>query len=126
MEEPGVPSLQGRTEPSRVMATPGNESRDPRPERSVATRSTGRTRGADSPVIEIFFVLGAILIVVGFLYSLARHWPSFDPLALAMLVGIGFLLVVVCERIRLVLLELRVLTSLMRAAGAETEKEPPQ
>ena len=106
------------------MTTPGNESRDP--QRSVATRSIGRTRGADSPVIEIFFVLGAILIVVGFLYSLARHWSSFDPLALAMLVGIGFLLVVVCERIRLVLLELRVLTSLMRATVTETEKEPPQ
>jgi xanthosine utilization system XapX-like protein len=83
-------------------------------------------RRGDSPVVEVFFVLGAILIVVGFLYSLARHWPSFDPLALAMLVGIGFLLVVVCERIRLVLQELRVLTSLMRGAAADPEKEPPK
>jgi hypothetical protein len=83
-------------------------------------------RRRDSPVVEVFFVLGAILIVVGFLYSLARHWPSFDPLALAMLVGIGFLLVVVCERIRLVLQELRVLTALMRGAATDTEKEPPK
>jgi hypothetical protein len=83
-------------------------------------------RRRDSPVIEVFFLLGAILIVVGFLYSLARHWPSFDPLALAMLVGIGFLLVVVCERIRLVLQELRVLTALMRGAATEAEKESPK
>jgi xanthosine utilization system XapX-like protein len=89
-------------------------------------KKLGRTRGRDSPVVEVFFVLGAILIVVGFLYSLARHWPSFDPLALAMLVGIGFLLVVVCERIRLVLQELRVLTALMRGAATDTEKEPPE
>ena len=52
-------------------------------------KKLGRTRGRDSPVVEVFFMLGAILIVVGFLYSVARHWPSFDPLALAMLVGMG-------------------------------------
>lgn len=105
---------------------PGSEPVGPRPRRSATTRSTPRTRFADSPVVEVFFALGAILIAVGFVYSLARHWPSFDPLALAMLVGIGLLLVVVCERMRLVLQELRVLTSLMRAAVADTEKEPPQ
>jgi hypothetical protein len=108
------------------MAMPRSEPVDPRPGRTATTRPTPRTRREDSPVVEVFFVLGAILIVVGFLYSLARHWPSFDPLALAMLVGIGFLLVVVCERIRLVLRELRVLTSLMRAAVADTGKEPSQ
>ena len=103
---------------------PRRESVDPRPGRTAPTKP--RARRADSPIVDVFFVLGAILIVVGFLYSLARHWPSFDPLALAMLVGIGLLLVVVCERMRLVLQELRVLTSLMRAAIAGTEKEPPQ
>jgi xanthosine utilization system XapX-like protein len=105
---------------------PRREPVDPRPGRTTTTKPTARTRRGDSPVVEVFFVLGAILIVVGFVYSLARHWPSFDPLALAMLVGMGLLLVVVCERIRLVLQELRVLTSLMRAAIADTEKEPPQ
>lgn len=104
----------------------GTESMDPRPRRTVTTRSTPRTRFADPPIVEIFFVLGAILIVVGFLYSLARSWPSLDPLALAMLVGIGFLLVVVCERMRLVLQELRVLTILMRAAIADADHEPPK
>lgn len=89
-------------------------------------KKLGRMRGRDSPVVEVFFVLGAILIVVGFLYSVSRHWPSFDPLALAMLVGIGFLLVVVCERIRLVLQELRVLTALMRGAATDPEKEHPK
>ena len=95
----------------------------PRPSR--APRPTPRTRRLDSPVVEVFFILGAILVLVGFLYSLARSWPSFDPLALATLVGVGLLLVVVCERMRLVLQELRVLTSLMRTAIAETQQEPP-
>lgn len=104
----------------------GSESVDPRPQRTAARRSTSRTRRADPPVVEVFFILGAILILVGFLYSLARSWPSFDPLVLAMLVGIGFLLVVVCERMRLVLQELRVLTSLMRTAIADAETEPPK
>ena len=75
--------------------------------------------------MEVFFILGVILVLVGFLYSLARSWPSFDPLALATLVGIGLLLVVVCERMRLVLHELRVLNSLMRTAIADTQQEPP-
>jgi hypothetical protein len=109
-----------------IMAMSGSESVDPRPRRTATTRSTPRTRRADPPVVEVFFILGAILIVVGFLYSLARSWPSFDPLALAMLVGIGFLLVVVCERMRLVLQELRVLTTLMRAAIADADHEPPK
>jgi hypothetical protein len=75
--------------------------------------------------VEVFFILGAILVLVGFLYSLARSWPSFDPLALATLVGVGLLLVVVCERMRLMLQELRLLNSLMRTAIAETQQEPP-
>ena len=103
------------------MSEPGSGApRSPR-----ATKSTPRTRRADPPVVEVFFILGAILVLVGFVYSLARSWPSFDPLALAALVGIGLLLVVVCERMRLVLQELRVLNSLMRTAIAETQKEPP-
>jgi hypothetical protein len=32
-------------------------------------------------------------------------WPSFDLLALAMLIGIRLLLVVVCERLRILVLE---------------------
>jgi hypothetical protein len=84
---------------------------------------TSKTRHAEPPVIEVFFILGAILVLVGFLYSLARSWPSLDPLALATLVGIGFLLVVVCERMRLVLQELRVLTSLMRTAVSDAQQE---
>lgn len=95
----------------------------PRPPR--ASRPTPRTRRVDPPVIEVFFILGAVLVLVGFLYSLARSWPSFDPLALAALVGIGLLLVVVCERMRLVLQELRILSSLMRTAVADTRQEPP-
>ena len=95
------------------------------PRSARATRQTPRTRRADPPVVEVFFILGAILVLVGFVYSLARSWPSFDPLSLAALVGIGLLLVVVCERMRLVLQELRVLNSLMRTAIADTQQEPP-
>jgi len=90
-----------------------------------APRPVPRPRRADPPVVEIFFILGAILVLVGFIYSLARSWPSLDPLALATLVGIGLLLVVVCERMRLVLQELRALNSLMRTAIADTQQEPP-
>jgi hypothetical protein len=67
-------------------------------------------------VTEIFFLAGAILVVAGLVYSLARSWPSIDPLALAALVGIGLLLVVVCERLRLILRELRKITTLMQRA----------
>jgi hypothetical protein len=102
---------------------PAKESEEPRLRRTPATRVTSKTRHAEPPVIEVFFILGAILVLVGFLYSLARSWPSLDPLALATLVGIGFLLVVVCERMRLVLQELRVLTSLMRTAVSDAQQE---
>ena len=104
----------------------GSDSVDHRPRPSATTRSNPKTRRADPPVVEVLFILGAILVLVGFLYSLARSWPSFDPLALAMLVGIGLLLVVVCERLRLLLRELRVLTSLMRTAIADTRHEAPK
>jgi len=79
----------------------------------------------EPPVIEAFFILGTILVVVGFLWSLAKSWPSLDPLALATLVGIGLLLVVVCERLRLAVRELRTLTTLMRSAIADAQQEPP-
>ncbi len=102
---------------------PAKESEEPRLRRPAARRLTSKTRRAEPPVIEVFFILGAILVLVGFLYSLARSWPSFDPLALATLVGIGFLLVVVCERMRLVLRELQVLTSLMRTAVSDAQQE---
>lgn len=95
------------------------------PRSPQATKPTPRARRADPPVVEVFFILGAILVLVGFLYSLVRSWPSFDPLALATLVGIGLLLVVICERMRLMLHELRVLNSLMRTAIADTQQEPP-
>ena len=105
----------------RAMPEPGSG----RPRSLNTTRPVPRTRRADPPVVEVFFILGAILVLVGFIYSLARSWPSLDPLALATLVGIGLLLVVVCERMRLVLQELRVLTSLMRTAIADTQQDPP-
>jgi hypothetical protein len=79
----------------------------------------------EPPVIEVFFILGTILVVVGFLWSLAKSWPSLDPLALATLVGIGLLLVVVCERLRLAVREIRTLTTLMRSAIADAQQEPP-
>ena len=104
---------------------PARESTGSGPRRTSTTRSAPRTPRHEPPVVEIFFVLGAILVVVGFLYSIARAWPSFDPLALAMLVGIGLLLVVVCERLRMVVRELRTLATLMRSAIADAQEAPP-
>ena len=88
-------------------------------------RAAGRSPRGEPPLVELFFVLGAILVVVGLLYSIARSWPSLDPLALATLVGIGLLLVVVCERLRTIANELRTLTGLMRTAVEESRQEPP-
>jgi len=93
--------------------------------RVVRGRAAGRSARGEPPLVELFFVLGAILVVVGFLYSIARSWPSLDPLALATLVGIGLLLVVVCERLRTMANELRTLTGLMRTAVEESRQEPP-
>lgn len=91
-----------------------------------AARPSPSTRVAhvEAPIVEMFYVLGAILIVVGLLYSIARSWPSLDPLALSTLVGIGLLLVVVCERLRTTVRELRTLNQLMRTAIAESRQEP--
>jgi hypothetical protein len=104
---------------------PARDSTESRPRRPSATRVAPRTPRPESPVVEVFFVLGAILVVVGFLYAIAKSWPSFDPLSLAMLVGIGLLLVVICERLRTVVRELRTLTTLMRSAIADAQQEPP-
>jgi len=57
-------------------------------------------RRRESVLTEIFFILGSLVILVGLIYTIKKSWPTFDPLALAMLIGIGFLLVVVCERLR--------------------------
>ncbi len=91
-----------------------------------AARPSPSTRAAhvETPIVEVFFVLGAVLIVVGLIYSIARSWPSFDPLALSTLVGIGLLLVVVCERLRTAIRELRTLNQLMRTAIADSRQEP--
>ena len=88
-------------------------------------RASARSGRGEPPLVELFFVLGAILVVVGFLYSVARSWPSLDPLALSTLVGIGLLLVVVCERLRTMVNELRTLTALLRTAVEEPRQEPP-
>jgi hypothetical protein len=80
-------------------------------------------RLGEHPVVEFLFAAGAILVIVGLFYALRRSWPSLDPLSLVMLVGIGLLLVVVCERLRLILQELKELTSLIRRAPADVSEE---
>lgn len=104
---------------------PARDSAESRPRRTSSMRSSPKTPQTEPAVVEVFFILGAILVVVGFLWSIAKSWPSFDPLALATLVGIGLLLVVVCERLRIVVRELRTLTTLMRSAIADAQQEPP-
>jgi len=82
---------------------------------------TTRGRRREPAIIEGFYISGATLVVVSLMYSLAKSWPSFDPLALSALVGGGLLLVVVCERLGLILRELRKITTLMQrpASGSE-------
>ena len=80
----------------------------------------------DHPLIELLFAAGAILVIVGLLYALRRSWPSLDPLGLVMLVGMGLLLIVVCERLRLILRELQQLTTLIRRATVEAPEEAPK
>lgn len=81
-----------------------------------------KPRRGEPLVTEIFFVGGAVLVVVGLVFSLAKSWPSIDPLALAALVGIGLLLVVVCERLGLILRELRKITALMHRAVSDSDQ----
>jgi hypothetical protein len=81
----------------------------------------------DHVLVELLFAAGAILVILGFLYAVKRSWPALDPLSLVMLVGIGLLLLVVCERLRLILRELRELTTLIRRATVEApEEEAPR
>jgi hypothetical protein len=77
-------------------------------------------------LVEFLFAAGAILVILGFLYAVKRSWPALDPLNLVMLVGIGLLLVVVCERLRLILRELRTLTSLIHRATVRAPEEAPK
>jgi hypothetical protein len=82
-----------------------------------------KKRRRDHLLVEFIFAAGAILVVLGFLYAVRRSWPALDPLSLVMLVGIGLLLIVVCERLRLIQREMRALTSLIRRATVEVPVE---
>jgi formate/nitrite transporter FocA (FNT family) len=82
---------------------------------------TTKGRRREPAVIEGFFIGGATLVVISLMYALAKSWPSFDPLVLSALVGGGLLLVVVCERLSLILRELRRITALMQRPTSDTE-----
>ena len=82
---------------------------------------TTRGRRREPAIIEGFYISGATLVVVSLMYSLAKSWPSFDPLALSALVGGGLLLVVVCERLGLILRELRKITVLIQRPASDSE-----
>jgi hypothetical protein len=82
---------------------------------------TTKGRRREPPIIEGFYIGGATLVVISLMYSLARSWPSFDPLALSALVGGGLLLVVVCERLGLILRELQRITELMQPPASTPE-----
>jgi len=87
-------------------------------------RRMGRRPGRpDSFLTQLFFIGGGILVVMGLTFAVFHRWPSLDPLALIALVGIGLLLVVVCERLSLILKELRQIRSLLRAAVRSPDRE---
>lgn len=89
----------------------------------MPSRRPVKKRQRDHAIIELLFAAGAILVIVGLIYAVRKSWPALDPLSLVMLVGIGLLLVVVCERLRLILRELQELTSVIRAATAAVPEE---
>jgi len=82
-----------------------------------------KKRSREHALVGLLFAAGTILVIVGLIYALRRSWPSLDPFGLVMLVGIGLLLIVVSERLRLILRELQALTTLMRRATAEAPEE---
>jgi hypothetical protein len=87
-------------------------------------------RRIESPITELFFMLGSLLVLAGLLYALKKSWPTFDPLSLAMLIAIGFLLVVVCERLRILVLEVRAISAFLERMASSLEhrsdpEEPP-
>ena len=62
---------------------------------------------ADSQTVVLLFVAGAALVVAAFAYALVRHWPTFDPLVTATIIGVGLLLIVIYERLGKIHSELR-------------------
>src|SRR5499426_273848 len=82
---------------------------------------TTKGRRREPAIIDGFFIGGAALVVISLMYALAKSWPSFDPLALSALVGGGLLLVVVCERLALILRELRRITALIQRPVRDSE-----
>ncbi|HEY7655099.1 MAG TPA: hypothetical protein VIG07_19940 [Methylomirabilota bacterium] len=88
-------------------------------------RRPSKPRPRTYPLVEFLFAAGTLLVILGFFYALRRSWPALDPLSLVMLVGIGLLLVVVCERLRLILRELQELTTVIRRATVEAPEEAP-
>jgi hypothetical protein len=87
-----------------------------------------RRKHREPAITEIFFIVGALLVLIGLLYSLKKSWPSFDPLALAMLIGIGLLLVVVCERLRILINEVSLIAEYLErwSLASERSGEPPE
>ena len=81
-----------------------------------------RRRG-EPAVTEVFFILGALLVLVGLIYSIKKSWATFDPLALAMLIGIGFLLVVVCERLRILVIDVAEIARHLEQIASRPEPE---
>ncbi len=78
-------------------------------------------RRAEPAVTEVFFILGAVVVLIGLIYSIKKSWPTFDPLALAMLIGIGFLLVVVCERLRILVREVQDIADHLKLMASRPE-----
>jgi len=84
-----------------------------------------RTRG-EPPITEVFFILGAVLVLAGLVYSVKKSWPTFDPLSLAMLIGIGLLLVVVCERLRILVVQVKQIAEHLARMAASPEHRSDQ
>ena len=62
-----------------------------------------RRRLRETWASEWLFVVGAALVILAFVQSIYRSWPTLDPLLTSAQIGVGMLLIVICERLRVLL-----------------------
>ena len=62
-----------------------------------------RRRPRETWASEWLFINGAALVILAFVQSIYRSWPTLDPLATSAQIGVGMLLIVICERLRVLL-----------------------
>ena len=73
---------------------------------------------------EWLFVVGAALVILAFVQSIYRSWPTLDPLLTSAQIGVGLLLIVACERLRVLLVAAREIVESLTDRNQESSLEP--